>query len=100
MRLGTEVMRPGDRLGSGQWAGQATPAVQDPSRIMPQTSIRLDDRTENLLGELKDHYGASSKAEVMRKALALLDTVRRAQEDGDELALVNGDNRVTKFVVL
>ncbi len=67
---------------------------------MAQTSIRFDDRTESLLAELKEHYGASSKAEVMRKAVALLDAVRRARQDGEELAIVDGEQKVRKILIL
>jgi hypothetical protein len=36
----------------------------------------------------------------MRKALQLLDTVRRAQQNGEQLALVDKDDRILRFVVL
>jgi hypothetical protein len=67
---------------------------------MPQTSLKFDERHTRLVAVLKEHYSAGSKTEVIRKALQLLDTVRRAQKNGEQLALVNKDGKVQGFVVL
>ena len=47
---------------------------------MATTSFKFDDRTTEILEELKDHYGATSKAEVLRKAIGLLDIAADAEK--------------------
>ena len=51
------------------------------------------------INDLKEFYGASSKAEVMRKALALLDIAKDASQDGSELAIVDDDKTVHKVLI-
>ena len=59
------------------------------------TSIKFDDKTADLLEELKEHYGASSKAEVIRKSVALLSLAASADGDGKKKKarlLIQGEN--------
>lgn len=42
---------------------------------MAATSFKFDKKTSQILNDLKDRTGAASKAEVLRKAIALLDAV-------------------------
>lgn len=57
-----------------------------------QTSFKFDRSTLDLLESLQKEFRASSKAEVMRKAIALLALVREARQDGSEFAVVKGDD--------
>lgn len=67
---------------------------------MSQTSLNFDDRTVRLLGELKEHYGAHSKTEVLRRALVLLNEIRRAQEEGGEIVLLDRDKNPRRLLIL
>ncbi|MFM2086524.1 hypothetical protein [Janthinobacterium sp.] len=50
---------------------------------MATTSFNIDSKLDSTLENLKVHYGAASKAEVLRKAIALLNVVSRNEnEDG------------------
>ena len=58
---------------------------------MPLTSFNIDDRTDRTLEDLKSHFGASSKAEVVRKAIALLNVVKDAEQpDGSVIIKKDG----------
>lgn len=48
---------------------------------MKATSFKFDDKTMHILDSLKERVNASSRKEVIRKALYLLDIVTRAQMD-------------------
>ena len=65
---------------------------------MAATSFNIDQKTDQTLENLRRHYQARSKADVLRKAIALLNIVRRnehtdgtiviLQQNGDELKVV------------
>ena len=58
---------------------------------MPLTSFNIDKRTDRTLEELKSHFGASSKAEIVRKAIAFLNVAKDAEEpDGSVVIRKNG----------
>lgn len=58
---------------------------------MPLTSFNIDARTDKTLEELKVHFGASSKAEIVRKAIAFLNIAKDAEEpDGSVVIRKNG----------
>jgi hypothetical protein len=63
---------------------------------MPLTSFNIDARTERTLEVLKSHFGASSKAEIVRKAIALLNFAKDAEQaDGSVVFRTkDGDVRV------
>lgn len=44
---------------------------------MAATSFNIDQKTDQTLENLRRHYQVSSKAEVLRKAIALLNVARR-----------------------
>ena len=57
------------------------------------TSIKFDNKTADLLDQLKEHYGCSSKAEVLRKAIALLSLAAAAEDEGAKIFIVGkGDD--------
>lgn len=48
---------------------------------------------EETLEKLKEHYGATSKAEVLRKAIALLNVAKEAeQSDGSLMIRKDGED--------
>lgn len=58
---------------------------------MPLTSFNIDRKTDRTLEELKSHFGASSKAEVVRKAIAFLNVAKDAEQaDGSVVIKKNG----------
>ncbi len=61
---------------------------------MTMTSFKLDQRSTQIIEDLKGHLGATSKAEVMRRALRVLEAVSRAEQNGGELAVIDSENRV------
>ena len=54
---------------------------------MSTTTVKFDERTSAILEELKEHFHAASKAEVLRKAIALLDVVSEADENEKEIII-------------
>ena len=67
---------------------------------MAQTTFTLDKRTEQVIGGLKEHFGATTKAEIMRKALALLELLRQANLEGDEIAIVDKDLKKVRRILI
>lgn len=57
---------------------------------MGTTTFKFDRKTERTIARLKAWCGASSKAEVVRLALALLDLAREAREANNRIAIVQG----------
>jgi hypothetical protein len=55
------------------------------------TSFNIDSKLDQTLEQLKHHLGASSKAEVLRKAVALLNVATRHENpDGSVTILQHG----------
>jgi hypothetical protein len=52
---------------------------------MSNLTLNLDKKAENNLNELKKHYGSGSKAEVIRKALALLQIAAALEDQKGQL---------------
>lgn len=58
---------------------------------MALTSFNIDAKTDRTLEELKIHFGASSKAEVVRKAIAFLNVAKDAEQpDGSVVIKKDG----------
>ena len=58
---------------------------------MAVTTFNIDDRVDATLEELKNHYHASSKSEILRKAIALLKVARDSEQpDGSIIIRQNG----------
>ena len=58
---------------------------------MAVTSFNIDDKLNETLERLKLHYNAGSKAEVLRKAIALLNIAARNEEPDGSLVIRHGD---------
>jgi hypothetical protein len=65
---------------------------------MANLTLNLDKKAEKMIELLKVHYGATSKAEVIRKALALLQVVSEMEANQGELIARKG-NRETRILV-
>ena len=58
---------------------------------MPVTTFNIDDKMAQTLDDLKDHFGASSKAEVLRKAVALLKIASESEADDGSITIRKDD---------
>lgn len=66
------------------------------------TTFKFDPKLVQTIEELKNSSSATSKAEIVRRAIALLKVVQEASERGEDLMLVkeDGDNKVRTRIVL
>jgi hypothetical protein len=65
---------------------------------MATTSFNIDSKLDQTLEDLKSHYGAASKAEVLRKAIALLNVVSR-NENPDGSVTIRHDDQDIKVIL-
>jgi hypothetical protein len=65
---------------------------------MAVTSFNVDAKVDAMLENLKIHYGASSKAEVLRKAIALLNVASQSEQPDGSLIIRNGKEDVKVIV--
>jgi hypothetical protein len=64
-------------------------------------TFTIDETTEDVLDTLKTRLGKTSRAEVLRKAIALLDVATSAKEEGNDIAIVDKDgNLVTRILLV
>lgn len=55
------------------------------------TTFHFDPQLDDVLESLRLHYGARSKADILRKAVAMLDVARRrSNHDGNLILLHHG----------
>ena len=66
---------------------------------MAVTSFNMDPKLDQTLEDLKKHYGAASKAEVLRKAIALLKVVRENEQPDGSVLIRTTQNRDIKVLV-
>ena len=67
---------------------------------MAATTFKFDAKTNKLLEQLREHYGASSKAEVLRKAIALLDIAAEAEEHNQQIVVESKDGTEKRQVLV
>lgn len=60
------------------------------------STFRFDEQLTKTIEDLKSSSSASSKAEVVRRAIALLKVVQDATQNGEKLILQREDNGETK----
>lgn len=65
---------------------------------MSNLTLNLDERATKSLEDLRTHYGATSKAEIIRKALALLQIAARVEDEKGQLIARKADKE-TEIVV-
>jgi len=63
------------------------------------TTFKFDSKLTATIEELKDSTSATSKAEIIRRAIALLKVVQDAKDRGEELVLVGEDNSQTRIIL-
>jgi hypothetical protein len=66
---------------------------------MAVTSFNVDEKLDATLEMLKTHYSASSKAEVLRKAVALLKVVQENEQTDGSIIFRNAKNQEMKVIV-
>ena len=66
---------------------------------MAVTSFNIDPKTDQTLEDLKRHYQASSKAEILRKAIALLHVASRSEQDDGSIVIRQQNGRDLKVLV-
>jgi hypothetical protein len=66
---------------------------------MALTSFNIDKRMEATLDTLKVHYGSASKAEVIRKAIALLHVVSQQEHADGSVIFRTPDGKDMKLLV-
>lgn len=55
--------------------------------MKPLSTFRFDEQLTDTLDDLKNSSSASSKAEIVRRAITLLKVVQEAQRDGEKIVL-------------
>lgn len=66
---------------------------------MAATSFNIDQKTDQTLESLRRHYQVSSKAEVLRKAIALLNVASRNEQADGTVILRQQDGQYLRVVV-
>ncbi|PRC91438.1 hypothetical protein [Solimicrobium silvestre] len=61
---------------------------------MATTSFTIDTKLDQTLEDLKKHFGASSKAEVLRKAIALLNVVSKNESSDGSVTIRCNDQDI------
>ncbi len=67
---------------------------------MKTFTLNINDEFDSLLEELKNSLGKTSKAEVLRLAIALLKLADEAKNENQKLTISSQDGRVIKEIVL
>lgn len=65
---------------------------------MAVTTFNIDPKMDKTLEDLKEHYGATSKAEILRKAVALL-TIAKDAEQADGSLMIQKDGKDVKISI-
>ncbi|EHU9446955.1 ribbon-helix-helix protein, CopG family [Vibrio anguillarum] len=66
---------------------------------MKATSFKFDEKTTELLDHLKDDTHASSRSEVIRKALKLLKVASDADHDKKEIVIKDRDGNEQRIIL-
>ena len=64
------------------------------------TTFKFDQRLTDTIEELKQSSHATSKSEIVRRAIALLKLVQDAKENGERLVLVADEDGREREIVL
>lgn len=63
------------------------------------TSFNIDPRMDETLEQLKKHFGAASKSEVLRKAVALLNVAAKHENDDGSVTILQNKKDETKIIL-
>ena len=66
---------------------------------MAVTSFNVDEKLDATLEQLKAHYSASSKAEIVRKAIALLKVAQENEQQDGSIIIRTNRNQDMKVLV-
>jgi metal-responsive CopG/Arc/MetJ family transcriptional regulator len=66
---------------------------------MSRFTIEFSEKADKEINDVAERLGVKSKAEVLRKALALLNYVTEEQEGGSKLILENEKEKLKKEIV-
>lgn len=64
------------------------------------TNFKFDEKTTDLIERLMIKNSVRTKAEVIRKAIALLDVISDAKESGHKILIVNQDGTSQRELIL
>ncbi|MGD9583292.1 MAG: hypothetical protein AB7V26_06435 [Lysobacterales bacterium] len=63
------------------------------------STFRFDPKLTKTIEDLKRDTSATSKAEIVRRAVTLLKVVQEAKDRGEDLVLVRGDKTQTRIIL-
>lgn len=63
------------------------------------TSFNIDPKFDQTLEQLKKHFGAASKSEVLRKAVALLNVAANHENDDGSVTILQNNTKETKVIL-
>lgn len=63
------------------------------------STFKFDQKLTETIEELKRSTSATSKAEIVRRAIALLKVVQEAKDRGENLVLMREDNTQTRIIL-
>jgi len=66
---------------------------------MSTTTFKFDDKMEQTLKELQEYLHASSRAEVMRRAITLMKVVKEADEKNDGKIILREGNEDRQIIL-
>ncbi len=66
---------------------------------MVATSFSFDPKIVKLIDRLQDDLHASSRSEVLRRAITLLKLSKEAEKEGGELVIKSKDGREQRIVI-
>ncbi len=66
---------------------------------MPVTTFNIDEKMDRTLEDLKEHFGATSKAEVVRRAIALLNVAKNAEQPDGSIVIKQQDDKEVRVVM-
>lgn len=64
------------------------------------STFKFDQRLTDTIEQLKESQHATSKSEIVRRAIALLKLVQDAKDNGERLVLVTEDGEKEREIVL
>ena len=67
---------------------------------MKRFTLDIDEKADALLDQLKVTFGKTSRAEVLRLAIALLKIAGEAHAQGYRLTVANRDNKVEREILI
>ncbi len=62
-------------------------------------NIEFDQRTLDLIDKLKKAHGLKKKSEVIKRAIAFLDTIEQIEAQGAKLAVMDADGNLKELII-